>query len=49
MIDHTQIPETSLMDICAVLDGPLLKFYADPENMKAYETWLKERRKKNNG
>ena len=49
MIDHTQIPETSLMDICAVLDGPLLKFYADPENMKAYEKWLKERRKKNNG
>lgn len=47
MVDVKQIPEETLMDIAAALHGPLLEFYADPENQKAYEKWAAERREKN--
>lgn len=46
MVDPQLIPESSLMDIAAALDGALQRFYADPENQKAYEKWAEERREK---
>ena len=46
MIDPKQIPESSLIDIAEAFYYAMQKFYAYPENQKAYEKWAAERREK---
>lgn len=44
MIDAKLIPESSLMDLDRAIYNACVKFYQNPDNMKAFEEWQRKRK-----
>lgn len=43
-IDYTQIPPADLKNLCRALVADIKKFYEDPQNLKDFERWQRERK-----
>lgn len=47
MLNLTEVPESSQIDLSEKAYLSAKRFFEDPKNMEAYEKWAEERRKAN--
>lgn len=48
-IDISQIPEVEVRNLSSTFLAAVIRYYDDPEHLKAFENWQRERKGQKNG